>query len=300
MPVRCYAPDRKRKGRKFMRGIAGDLVESWKTYAEGRPTVLFCARVQHSLDAIESFKAAGIVFAHIDANTSDEDRERSFEAVASGAIQGISNVGIVGEGVDLPELTCCQLYCECGSRVGFLQRVGRVMRPAPGKTYGILIDHSGAVFKHGFPDEDTEWTLMGNVDENFEAKHKDGQTEKVLYCKKCELAFHGSVACPQCGHAPSKPPRSIFAPPPQETTNELLVEAERGTNGVYSDSEKQKHWLRCVALAFNKGRTFGMAAQVYKKKYNEWPREGFPCIPPRNGWKVKVSEVYPNFGRKKE
>lgn len=299
MPVRVYAPDRKRKGKRFQRGIAGDLVESWKTYAEDRPTVLFCSRVQHSLDAVAAFEAAGIAAAHLDANTDDDDRESILEAVAHGRIKVVSNVGIIGEGVDLPELACCQLFSEFGSRTRFLQACGRVMRRAPGKTHGILIDHAGAVFQHGFPDEDTEWTLEGNVDLDFAEKHKRGETEKAFYCKRCEIAFHGQPTCPQCGRAPSKPPRSIFAPPPQETTDELLVEADRGQPNVYSVVAKQKHWLSCVAAAFHRGGSFGMAAQIYKRKYNEWPMDGFPCMPPSRQWKTKVSDVYPNFGRKK-
>src|ERR1700719_41017 len=144
MPVRCYAPDRKKKGRKFVRGICGDLVESWKAYAENRPTVLFCGRVSHSLEAVEAFRAAGITAAHVDADTPDDERDRIFHQVRNGEIKVLSNVGIIGEGVDIPELSCCQLFCNLPGRVRFLQCVGRVMRTMVGKAYGILIDHSGA------------------------------------------------------------------------------------------------------------------------------------------------------------
>lgn len=305
VPVKCFAPDRKKKGKKFVRGIAGDLVESWKMYAENQPTVLFCSRVQHSLDAIEAFKAQGINAAHVDASTPDEEREQIFEDVASGTIKILSNVRIVGEGVDVPELSCCQIFCEMGSRVAFLQACGRIMRTLQGKKYGILIDHSGAVFKHGFPDEDTEWTLEGNVDENFAGKHKDGLTEKALYCKQCEMVFHGSNGCPQCGRVPVKPPRSIFAPPPVETTNELLVEADRkAERRDYSKDLKIEHWMRCLYMTANRGNgngTFGMAAQVYKQKFGEFPGSDFPNMPARSkqAWKRPVAEVHPNFRKKK-
>lgn len=301
VPVKCYAPDRKVHRGKVRRGIAGDLVESWKEFAENMPTVLFCSRVQHSLDAVEAFNEAGIPFAHVDAETTDYDRERIFESVENGKLKGVSNVGIIKEGVDIPCLGCCQFYMDPSGRVGFLQGCGRIMRPFPGKTHGVLIDHAGAVFRHGFPDEDTEWTLEGNTDAEFKAKHDKGETEKANYCKTCQLMWHGTVACPQCGKMPSKPPRSIFAPPPVDASNESLTEAERGGDkGIWTKEEKVKHWLRCLAVAAQRNGTFGMAAQIYKSKYSAWPDGDFPCIPERWEWKTKVLDRYPNFKRTKK
>jgi DNA repair protein RadD len=300
-PVKCFAPDRKTKGKRYVRGIAGDLVESWKQYGEGLPTVLFCARVQHSLDAVKAYQEAGIPAAHVDADTDDYERERIFDQIADGRIKILSNVGIVGEGVDVPELGCCQLFCEMGSRVRFLQACGRVMRTLPGKTHGILIDHSGAVFKHGFPDEDTHWTLEGSPDEDFKKAKDEGKTEKAFYCKRCELVYHGSQECPQCGRAPAKPPRSIFEPPPVDASNELLVEADRkAERGVFSKDEKIKHWLICLGVSANSNGDFKKASVIYKKKYNEWPGDDFPCLPSWKDRGNKVADMYPKFIRRKQ
>ncbi len=299
VPVKCYAPDRKNgRGGKVKRGIAGDLVESWKQYAESMPTVLFCSRVQHSLDAVQAFRAAGIRAEHVDADTPDDVRDRFYDGLEGGDVQIVSNVGIIKEGVDIPCLGCCQFYMDPSGRVGFLQGCGRIMRPYPGKSHGVLIDHAGAVFRHGFPDEDTEWTLEGNVDEDFEKKHKDGQTQQVLYCKHCELIYHSSPTCPQCGRAPGKPPRSIFAPPPVDATNELLTEADRkGMRGMYDREEKIKHWFRCLGVSANSGGTFSKARVIYQKKYGEWPEDNFPCQ--SRNWSSRVADVYPKFDRRR-
>lgn len=300
-PVKCFAPDRK-KGRagKYRRGIAGDLVESWKLYGENQPTVLFTGRVQHSLDAVKAYQDAGIAAVHVDADTPDTVRDRAYDGLEDGSVKILANVGIVGEGVDVPCLGCVQFYMDINGRVAFLQRCGRIMRPSEGKKYGIVIDHAGAVFRHGFPDEDTEWTLEGNVDEDFKKKHDDGKTEAVLYCKKCELMYHGGPACPQCGRVPVKPPKSIFAPDPIDASNELLTEAERGAREVANEAEKIKHWMRCLGLAANKNGTFRQARVIYKQKYGDWPDGVFPCMP--TTWEEsgqKVADVYPNFQRKK-
>ena len=307
LPAKCFAPDRKPgRGGKMRRGIAGDLVESWKKYANNLPTVAFFSKVVHSQEAAEAYNAAGIPAIHIDANTPDDDREEIFDKIENGTYKVVCNVGICTEGTDLPCLGCAQFYMDINSRTGFLQRAGRVLRPHPGQESGVVIDHSGAVFRLGFPDEDQEWTLEGNIDEKWVEKKKAGQTEKALYCGECQLMYKGQVQCPQCGRMPVKPPRSIFAAPKIDSTNELLVEADRedreAKKGLYARDEQIRHWIRCVAVAKSKGGTMGMAAQMFKTKYKFYPDPDFPCYPPNpygGDWKKKVTEVFHNFGRTK-
>lgn len=297
VPVKCFAPDRAEQ--KHKRGVAGNLVESRQQYAEGMPTVLFCSRVQHSRDAVAEFNMAGIAAVHVDAETDDDERDRAFHGLEDGSVKVVSNVGIIKEGVDIPCLGCAQIYMEMGSRTAFLQACGRIMRPFPGKTHAVLIDHSGAVFRHGFPDEDSEWTLTGNVDANFQKAHDDGLTEKALYCKKCELVYHGQPQCPQCGGYPSKPPKSIFAPDSVDASNELLTAVDRDVDrSGYVREAQIQHWFRCLATAAKRQSTFGMAAQVYKRKYGKWPGDDFPCMPNNRQWKARVEDVYPQFGKK--
>lgn len=301
LPVKCIVPDRKGKNKKKKRGIAGDLVESWKEFACGMPTVLFTSRVAFSEEAADTFRDNGIKAIHVDAETPDDEREQIFDGVEDGTYQVICNVGILGEGVDLPCLGCCQLYMDPSSRTRFLQQAGRIMRPHAGQQFGVLIDHAGAVFRHGFPDEDTDWTLDGNVDTAFAEKHKKGLTDKASYCAICQIAYHNSATCPQCGRLPEKIPPSIFAPDPLECTNENLVEADRNTaRPEIGRQERVDHWFRCLRVAKKRDGTMGMAAQIYKSKYKTWPGTDFPYIVSGAGWKQKLTEVFPDFGKKKE
>ena len=41
----------------------------------------------------------------------------------------------------------------------YRQMIGRVLRPADGKPDAIILDHSGAVFRHGLAEDPVEWTL---------------------------------------------------------------------------------------------------------------------------------------------
>ena len=99
----------------------------------------------------------------------------------------------------------------------------------------------------------------------------------------------------------SEPPRSIFAAPPVETTNEILVEADRsGDRSVYDRDAKVAHWFRCINVAKSRNGSMGMAAQVYKQKYGEFPPDDFPMIPERWAWKKKATELYPDFGKRRQ
>jgi superfamily II DNA or RNA helicase len=268
-PVKIFAPERSNDD---ARGLAGDLVASWDRYGDQRPTVLFTGRVQHSKDAVDEFVRAGIPAAHMDAATPDDRRDEIFDWIRSGRIKVLCNVGIVGEGVDVPELGCCQIYREVSGRVQWMQMIGRVMRPAPGKTHGIVIDHSGAVFRHGFPDEDTEWTLEGDTDAKYKSKHDKGDTDAANYCKKCELVYPRSSKCPQCGSVKTKPPRSVFSPPPINDPNAVLTEAERHEQAkIWSIDEKRAHWKRCQKIGQSRGGGDRQAAAIWKKKYGSYP-----------------------------
>lgn len=302
VPVKCFAPDRERVRGKTRRGVAGDLVQSWLSYAENMPTVLFCSRRQRSLDCVAAYNAAGIPAVHVDCDTPDAERDRVFDGLADGTVKVVSNVGIIREGVDIPALGCCQFYMEPPGRVGFLQACGRIMRPDPGKKHGVVIDHGGAIFRYGFPDEDTEWLLDGNVNEHFTNQRKAGLGEAVLYCAKCQMVFHGTPACPECGHMPQKPPRSVFAPPEMPHRSELLREADRDgiDTTAWEREQRVKHWLRCVAAAKNKNGSFGMAAQIYRRRYGRSPDDDFPCMPARDQWKLKVTDLYPGFGKRRD
>ena len=59
----------------------------------------------------------------------------------------------------MPEVGCCILARPTKKMGLYRQMIGRVLRPAPGKPDAIILDHSGAVFRHGFAEDPVEWTL---------------------------------------------------------------------------------------------------------------------------------------------
>jgi DNA repair protein RadD len=295
VPVRCYAPDR---GKGARRGLTGDPVANWRLYAEGRPTVLFTTRVAESRAAVEAFNAAGVPAEHIDARTPDDGpdgRDAVVERLRSGRTKVVSNCAIWTEGVDVPELSCCQLLRVAGSYVLFAQCVGRVMRPAPGKADAVLIDHSGACLKHGLPGQDVEWTLSPSesVDQRNAKARKEGKRARPVVCPKCFFLFTGCVVCPACGH--KLPRRSL----PAETRHELLVEVLGSMTPEQRREREVRDWRHFLAVAHNRGGTLAQAQQMWRKEHGKWPDGGLPMPPAQHLLRRPVSEVYPECVRRR-
>src|SRR6185295_11858069 len=112
-----------------------------------------------SIHICEEFNKSGVKAEHIDGSTLKSDRDAALARLTSGETKVITNCMVLTEGWDLPEVSCCILARPTKKMGLYRQMVGRVLRPAPGKTNAIVLDHSGAVFRHGFVEDYVEWTL---------------------------------------------------------------------------------------------------------------------------------------------
>lgn len=292
-PVRCYAPARQGGGRKA--GLAGDPVEHWKRYAEGRPTVFFAGKVEHSLAAVQAFCSAGVPAEHIDADTPDAEREAVLARVRGGETRVVANVGIMTEGVDVPELSCCVLFRVTGSYVLYAQAVGRIMRAHPGKRDAVLLDHAGACLRHGLPDVDVEWSLDGkdSVDARKKKARKEGREEAPACCPVCGRLFAGSPQCPACGWQVRRKKAA-----PQAKRDDLLEEVTRSASPAELRAEKARYWQTCLAVMAHKGRTAGAAGHMYRGRFGRWPDDSLPNVPRGVQWRQPVANLYPQFVRR--
>lgn len=173
--------------------LIGDIVDTWRRNAAGRPSVVFAVTVEHSRHIVEQAVAAGIRAVHVDANTPDRERDAAWDGLESGRLDWVSNVGIASYGWDSPATSCCILARPTMSLGLYLQMVGRVRRPFPGKQDCIVLDHAGNVLRHGFPDEDRVWLLED------QPKRKRSSAEPatgIWICAKCWGANRvGQMTC---------------------------------------------------------------------------------------------------------
>ena len=127
----------------------------------------------------------------------DRLRAKLIEDLGAGRLDVLTSCDIVSEGTDIPVVTAAILLRPTQSESLYLQQVGRVLRPAPGKSHAIILDHVGNVITHGLPDMDRDWTLDGSP---RRGKKRDEPAPSVRQCPQCFAAHAPAPVCPACGH----------------------------------------------------------------------------------------------------
>lgn len=174
--------------------ITGSAIREYMRHCPGQRAVSFCVSIKHSLAVVQEFKESHIPAAHLDGKTPIKVRHETLRKFRSGEIKIISNVGLFGEGFDLPSMEAVILLRPTKSLTMYLQSCGRPLRPYPGKEYAIILDHAGNSRRFGLPDDDFQWSLHGK---------KFRKTEKLplRICPKCFAALKvGTTNCPYCSH----------------------------------------------------------------------------------------------------
>ncbi len=178
--------------------LLGSIAEHWGKNARGMRSVLFAANVAHSQHLVSSLRGVGARAAHLDGETDPAERARVLQLLRDGELDVVSNCGILTEGWDLPNLGAVICARPTQSLALHVQMLGRVQRPAPGKTQALILDHAGNVHRHGFAEDDREWTLSAS-----KAKRANSEfVAPVKTCKSCYLVVPlNTRTCPECGAA---------------------------------------------------------------------------------------------------
>lgn len=183
--------------------ITGDAVEHYKKLAPGTLAVAFGVSIEHCKHIAAEFCKAGIAAKHIDGGMDDIERAQVLADFAARKILVLASCDLVSEGFDLPAVETAILLRPTKSMGLYLQQLGRILRPLPGKI-ATIIDACGNVMMHGLPDMPRQWSLEGKKRTNTEA------TTSVMQCKKCFAAFKaGTLECPVCGYKPEVQARTI-------------------------------------------------------------------------------------------
>lgn len=190
---------------KKMPPLTGNIIAHWQKYAQGMKTVGFAVNIAHSQHLTRAFLDAGIRAAHLDGGTDKAERKRIIQAYANDDLDVIFNVSLFGEGFDLSAIAQTDVTIDClidaqptQSLSLVLQKDGRVLRPSKGKT-AIILDHAGNALRHGFPDDEREWSLAG--DDSGNKSTSAGGPPPPVICKGCFNAIRRPLpdTCPHCG-----------------------------------------------------------------------------------------------------
>lgn len=194
--------------------ITGDAVSHYRKLAPGRPAIVFCSSVIHAQHVAAQFCADGWQFVVVTGDMDDTERDSAISGLADGRIHGIVTVDVVSEGTDIPVAEVAILLRPTQSEGLYLQQIGRVLRPAPGKEFGLILDHVGNVKEHGLPHSDREWSL----DAEKRSKRKSESGPRVLICPSCYLPHEPQPNCPGCGYKYE----AKLLEPPKQSDDELM------------------------------------------------------------------------------
>jgi DNA repair protein RadD len=259
--------------------LVGDIVEHWLRYGERRRTVAFAVGVQHSVHIKNEFINAGVRAEHLDGSTPIADREAILARLKSGETEIVSNCMVLCEGWDMPDVGCCVLARPTKQMGLYRQMIGRVLRPAEGKPDAIVLDHSGAVYRHGLPEERVQWAL--DVDRRAEnptqAKRERGEEPKLRECPSCKTVM-AVPPCHACGWMPQPRARAV-----DFEDGELgLVVGGKAQVGRMTPDEQLQFYRELRGFAAQRGFKDGWAFRQCERKGFKppWAWRGYPPLEP--------------------
>jgi DNA repair protein RadD len=257
--------------------LVGDIVEHWLKYGERRRTVCFAVGVEHSVHIRNEFLQADVRAEHLDGSTSISEREAILARLASGETEVVTNCMVLTEGWDMPAVGCCILARPTKQMGLYRQMVGRVLRPDDGKPDAVILDHSGAVYRHGLPEERVEWTLA--VDRRAvtpaQQKRERGAAPKLRECPSCK-AVMAAPPCGACGWQPQPRARAI-----DFEDGELgLVVGGKAPTPIHDEADRVSFFQQLRSVQQTRGYKRGWAAHKFKDKFGTFPPWSYNDLPP--------------------
>ena len=257
--------------------LVGDIISNWHKHGQRRKSLVFCVDVGHSAHIRDEFIKSGVRAEHLDGGTPKIERDAILARLASGETELVTNCMVLTEGFDLPAISCIVLARPTKQLGLFRQMAGRGLRPAPGKSNLILIDHSGAVYRHGLLEDPIDWTLdvTKRADNPTHRKRDKQTTSRLVECSQCNALRTGGEACAHCGFLPKRRPDAIIF-----ADGELARVDRKGNPINSSDPHERMRWHAMLShIAGERGYKSGWVSHKYKEKFGTWPPVSRP-IPP--------------------
>ena len=209
------------------------------------------------------------------------EREAILARLATGETKVVSNCMVLTEGWDCPPVGCCILARPTKQMGLYRQMIGRVLRPADGKPDAVILDHSGAVFRHGLPEDHVDWTL--DVDRRAATpaheKRKAGDQPKLRECPSCK-AIMVKPPCQHCGWMPQPRARAV-----DFEDGELgLVVGGKPRAQQYTTEQKIAWHRMLIGEALRRGKNPNWAFYLFRDKFGHdrpahWDRTALQPTP---------------------
>jgi len=238
--------------------VTGDAIAHYQRLAGAQQAIAFCCNVAHAVSVCDAFKTAGISAALLLGNTAN--RDQVVADFAADITRVLVTVDVVSEGFDVPAASCAILLRPTQSLGLYLQQVGRVLRPAPGKDAALILDHVGNVTRHGFPDDPREWSLADGV-----VRRPGTAAPSVRTCPQCYAAFKPQPQCPVCG--------AQCAPIKSRKIQQLAGELQELRRGEIRHQRREQGKARTLPELIALGQARGMKNPVGWAKHVYFARQ---------------------------
>jgi superfamily II DNA or RNA helicase len=176
------------------RASIGDAISHYRRRLHPATAIVFCCTTAHAEQLAGAFRAAGFRSAAVSGTTPTALRRRLIAGLSSGEVEVLTSCMLISEGTDIPSVGGAILLRPTASLALYLQMVGRALRPAPGKSEAVILDHVGNAHRHGLPTEERTWTLAGR-------RRRQGVSVPIKDCPQCFCSCPSAATlCPDCGH----------------------------------------------------------------------------------------------------
>lgn len=251
--------------------IYGDILKYYHLLGKDKQAIAYCVNVAHSVETCEMFNNAGIPARHIDAHTSEEEREKVLQDFKDGKFKVLCNCNLISEGITLPSAEVGLLLRPTLSLTLYIQQSMRVLTPNTNKK-AVIIDCVGNIFRHGFPTAKRNWSLEKPVQE-YDNENEDG-TFKIRVCKECFSTFVTAPVCPYCGATYESTPIEIQnfkeielkkIQEEQVRRKEMYRQTVVDRVKTYKSPKECRGWIECVEYTKLKGFKPGYAYIIAKQ-----------------------------------
>ncbi len=245
--------------------IVGDVVAEWVTkthefFNGPAKTIVFSPTVEHGRELCAAFAAAGFNFQQVSyLDRSDEERAAKIEEFRrpDSQIHGLVSCGVLTKGFDVPD---CLIGISCKpyrkSLSSHMQEIGRIMRPAPGKSIALWLDHAGNLERFAVDMFDVWDNGAGELDKaekrDTEKRERTEMTREKVVCPECSGALRGNV-CTGCGW--EKPARSQITEEEGTLVEFAPMKGMTPRAGLRADCLKDPRAVWVAALAYTMERS---------------------------------------------
>lgn len=261
--------------------IIGDIVQEWRDKTAlhfGGPvkTIVFAATVAHGEELCRQFNEAGFNFQQISYKDGSDERRRELIAEfrqKDSLITGLVSCEVFTKGFDVPDILCgisARPYRK--SLSSHIQQMGRVMRIAEGKEFGLWLCHSGNAARFNGDTQDIFRSGLHTLESGeLDTKTRKEPTQKEkddIACSCGYMMARFMSVCPSCGKERKRRADIDNVPGTMELLN--------GKPMPHYLADRQLTWDQLAYMAIGRYpdpiKTKKWAKAQYYNLYQEWPR----------------------------